>query len=101
MKVVSPTDTTHNTILIPRYFPTNSLTLELYNEASQVVTTVANTYSTVNGNLTITYDYTFAESDKYRVVIKEGLEVVFRGKLIATEQEPDEYKLTNDLYYYE
>lgn len=101
MKVVNPIDTTHNTILIPRYYPTGAVVLELYNESSKVFTTVANTYNTVNGNLTITYNFTFEDNDKFQFTIKENEAIVYRGKLIATSQEPDEYKLTNGLYYYE
>ena len=101
MKVVLPADATHNTILIPRYTPTTALTLSLYNEATQVSTDVANSYVISNGFLTITYDFTFAEGDKYQILIKETAEVVFRGKLIATAQTPQDYKQTNGLYTYE
>ena len=35
MKIVLPTDTTHEITLIPRYYPTNSASLELYNETTK------------------------------------------------------------------
>lgn len=101
MKVVNPINTTHETILIPRYYPTNELFLELYNESTKVSTNVENTYNVLNGNLTITYDFTFQENDKFQFVIKENNDVVYRGKLIAISQTPTEYKLTNGIYYYE
>ena len=35
-------------------------------------------------------------------ILSDGVtEVVYRGKLIATEQETQEYKITKDLYFYE
>ena len=100
MKVVDTNNTTHNITLIPRFDTSNSLTLNFYNEASKVSETVANTHSLVDGYLTLTYDYTYTEGDKFQIEVLDGSEVVYRGKLISTTQEPQEYKLTNDLYIY-
>lgn len=101
MKIVLPTDTTHNTILIPRYSPVGALTLSLYNETTRVSTNVANSYVIADGYLTITYDFSFSEGDKYQLLIKEVDEVVFRGKILATAQTTQQYKQTNGAYTYE
>ena len=101
MKVVNPNNASHDTVIIPRYYPAGALTLSLFNESTRVSTDVANTYATLNGELTITYTFTFADNDKYEILIKETDEVVYRGKIIATTQVSQAYKLSNGLYYYE
>ncbi|HKK11862.1 MAG TPA: hypothetical protein VJ945_03465 [Flavobacteriaceae bacterium] len=100
MKVVLPADTTHNITLIPRFDTVNALTLSLYNEATKVSTTVSNSYLETDGNLVITFDFTFVEKDKYQIKILDGTDVLYRGKLIATTQEPQDYKLTDGRYTY-
>ena len=39
--------------------------------------------------------------DKYQLKIDDTNGIIYRGKLIATDQDPQEFKQTNDLYYYE
>ena len=101
MKIVNPNNASHSITLIPRFDTANLLTLNFFNESNRVTETVANTYSIVDGNLTLNYDYTYSENQKFQIELLDGSEVVYRGKLIATTQEPQEYKLTEGLYIYE
>jgi hypothetical protein len=102
MKVIDFSNTTHTLVLIPRYYPTGAITLELTEEATQTLEVVANTYSTTDGNLSIVFDYDFTGKDKFAMTLKETNEIVYRGKLVVTDQEPQDYKQTNTLYtYYE
>ncbi len=101
MKVVNPNDATHTIRLIPRFYPKGSVTIYLYNEANKDVYSEIITLSEADGYLSIdAITYTFEEGDKYQIKITEGSEVVYRGKIFATEQEPQEYSQTEDLYYY-
>jgi len=99
MKIVNPNDTTHIIDLIPRYYPSGSIAFTLTNEATQTSETITNTYIINDGVLTLTFDYTFLENTKYKIKL-EGVEIVFRGKLFATSQDTQDYKLTNNVYYY-
>ena len=101
MKVIDPNNTSHTLVLIPRYYPTNSLTLEITEEASGVSESIANTYSITDGELSIEFTYDFTGKDKYSLKLNENTEVVYRGKLIVTDKQAQDYKLTNGLYYYE
>lgn len=101
MKVVLPSETTHTIQLIPRFDPYTLLVLSLFKESTRVTTTPANTYYMQNGYLYITFDSTFVEGEKYQIKIASGDDIVWRGKLLATEQVSQKYKLTNDLYFYE
>lgn len=101
MKVVDPNDTIHSIELIPRFYTINSIDIKLYNEADRVETTTTNAYSVTNGVMTYGFTHTFEDNDKYQFTLLDGANVVYRGKLTATSQTPQEYKLTTGLYTYE
>ena len=100
MKIVNTTDTTHNISLIPRYYPDEVVTFELYNEATKEITVIENTYTIENGVFTLIFDYNFTNKEEYQIKLEEN-SIVYRGKLMVTDQRTQEYKLTKDLYYYE
>jgi hypothetical protein len=99
MNVVIPSNTTHTLKLIPRLYPSGVLVLSLFNEATQLSEIVENTYLVTDGNMFLEFDFTFIENSKYQITITEDTEVIYRGKLIATSQIPQDYKLTNNVYY--
>lgn len=101
MKVVLPIDTTHLIALIPRYYTSDALVLELYNEVKQTKEIVPCIYIIQNGLMTITFDYNFIENDKFTIKISDSSGVIYRDKLIATSQTTQDFKSTKDLYYYE
>ena len=102
MKIVLPTDTSHEITLIPRYYPTGSTSLEIYNETTKETTKVVNAFTlSFEGFMYLSFDYNFEDKYKYQMKIHESEEVVFRGKILCTTQETQDYKLTKDLYYYE
>jgi len=105
LKVVNPTDVTHSITLIPRFDNFGLLTLELFNEVTKDKTIVSNIQQLVDGNLIITYDFVFADKDRFQIKITEGPDpdkdpVVYRGKLLATEQNPQDFKLDEGLYFF-
>ena len=101
MKVVDFNDTNHSIKLIPRFYTVNSIDIELYNEATKETTTTTNAYTVTNGVLTYPFTHTFLNNDKYQFKLLDGTAIVYRGKLIATDQVPQDYKLTDGLYTYE
>tara|TARA_R110000772_G_scaffold5839_1_gene20805 strand:+ start:1382 stop:1687 length:306 start_codon:yes stop_codon:yes gene_type:complete len=101
MKIVLPTDTNHDIDFIPRFYPTGAIDLYLTNESTKVEVLVASTYIIQNGFVFLNFDKTFSDGQKYRIKITENSNVVFRGKLLVTTQDTQEYKLTKGKYYYE
>lgn len=110
MIVVNPTETRHNISLIPRYYTTDAFVLELKNESTNVLSTInivlsgssfTNNFSISDGYLFLKFDADFLENDKFRITLKQGDEIMYRGKIKATSQEPQDYKQTKDKYYYE
>ena len=100
MKVVTP-NTTHTITLIPRFYPCNEVVVSLYNEVDRTTSTPDNTYYINNGTMNVSFDYTFVNKDKFQLKITEGDDVVFRGKIICTDQDTQEFKLTDGIYRYE
>lgn len=93
MKVVLPVDTEQSFKFIPRVYPTGALTFYLKNEATKTETSVANTYATVDGIITITFTFDFTERDKYQIRILESTDVIYRGKLFVTAQTPQDFNI--------
>jgi len=83
MKVVNPNNTTHTIELVPRIYPLGTIELELYNETTKVTTVVDNTFLVTDGVLTLDFDFTFVESDKFQFKLTSGTDIAYRGKLIA------------------
>ena len=101
MKVVNPNDGSHTIQLIPRIYPFNSLVLELKDEQTKIAVIVTNTYIVSDGVMTINFDFDFTNKEKFEIKITENDNVVYRGKIIATTQDSQDFKLTKDLYFYE
>lgn len=99
MKVVSPNDTTHTITFIPRYYPTTGMELKLINEVTKVETIVVNSPSVSNGIVSMEFDFTFAERDKYNMIVSE-LDIVYRGDIFATSQAPQNFDITENYITY-
>jgi len=93
-QVVDPNNTTHTIEVIPRYYDFTGAALTLTNLAKDFDQVVTHTESTTNGVLSIEFDFTFTERDKYTVKLEEGTDVVYRGQLFATDQESQDFDIT-------
>jgi len=101
MKVIDFNDSTHEIKVIPRYYTENTVQIELINEVDRVTTTTSNSYTITDGIMTYGFTHAFIENDKYQFTLLDGSTVIYRGKLIATAQTTQAYKLTNGMYTYE
>lgn len=103
MKVFDPDNANHTFSFIPRFDVTGNMDLYIYNETTKETTTKSTvTYTLTDGVVDVSFTFTFTDKGKYQLkAVKNGGDVVYRGKAIATNQTPDEYKLTTDLYFYE
>jgi len=108
MKVISPDDTTHVIKLIPRFYEVGAtLTVNLYDEGKRVNQDVTlSTFTVVDRFVNVTFtdaefdDLDFYENGRYQIRITDvdSAEILYRGKMIATTQTPQDYKLTNGLF---
>lgn len=100
MKVLLPSNTTHSIVIEPRFYPTSTIDISIYNEYNKDVSTPSITYITTNGLTTCTFDLVVTEGQRFQLKIVEGSNVVYRGKAFATEQETQNFDLTKDVYTY-
>ena len=99
--VINPNNLKHTIRIVPRYYPTDTINLYLYNEATQETSNPTAIYSNADIYTEITFDFTFKESDKHQIkILDSNDEIVYRGLSIATSQEPQEYLITKNAYYY-
>lgn len=101
MKVLLPSNTSHSITVIPRYYPTNTLSLEIIKEGYDSTETIIPTYSILNGVMTLNFDLTGVAQDRFLLKLTEDNTLVFIGKVFFTEQETQDFKLTKDTYIYE
>jgi len=100
MKVVNPNNTTHIIGIIPRYYGFVDAVLTLSSLTDDKDEVVAYTSVLTEGVLSITFDYDFTERDKYTVKLIEIDEVVWRGQIFATEQETQDFDITENYFTY-
>lgn len=100
MNVVNPNNTTHNLKIIPRANNIGILIFELINEQTKEVFLPIFTALFEDGYLTLTFDFIFVENQKFQIKIFNDI-VFYRGKLMATSQDTQNFKASNEIYYYE
>tara|TARA_R110000765_G_scaffold127226_1_gene225244 strand:+ start:292 stop:696 length:405 start_codon:yes stop_codon:yes gene_type:complete len=61
---------------------------------------VNNTFEIVKGEIVLTFDYTFTNESSYSVVVNyiNTSEVIYRGLILATTQDTQDYSLTQSEY---
>ena len=102
MKVINPNNQINEIKLIPRFNDVESFDLLLINETTKEQTTFfISNYTYEDGILVFDLDFETNEGDKYELKLSILNEVLYRGKIFATEQETQDFDLTKDLYIYE
>jgi hypothetical protein len=99
--VVNPNLTTHTIKLVPRFSTSSVLTLTVVDSTLGTSTDLATTY-TIGGDykLALTFDYTFIDETSYQLRLTDNTtsEIVYRGLVLATLQDAQDYKLTDNIY---
>lgn len=100
MKIVSPNDTEHEIIFIPRGYINGDVVLELYNEETSVTTTHELTPITVDGYVYLNFEQEFINKSNYQIKVTSNTDIIYRGKLFVTDQISDlqDYKITKDVF---
>ncbi len=109
MKIINPNDSTHTIKLITRDSDISTpLDFELYDEGKRITESISSAnFSVIDGYLIWEFDtvdfsnITFLENSTYQLKVSDGTDVVYRGKILATTQTTQDFKLTDGLYSYE
>ena len=102
MIVVDPSLTTHTINIVPRDYDLG-VSFEVYirNETTKEENALTTTTNELNRGLEITFDFNFTDRYNYELrIVKRNDIVVYRGKIFATSQNPQDYKQTTDKYYW-
>ena len=101
MIVVDPSLTSHTINIVPRKYDFVSFDMYIRNETTKEENTVNTTTNELNRGLEITFDFDFTDRYNYEIrIVNENGFVMYRGKIFATSQNPQEYKQTTDKYYW-
>jgi hypothetical protein len=103
MKIINPIDTEHELILIPRYYVSGDVSLELTNEFTKEVNTYALTPITIDGYMYLNFTDTFDNNSKFQIKVTDNQNVLFRGILFVIDQSEDtqNYKTSKGVFTYE
>jgi hypothetical protein len=99
--IVNPRLTTHTIRLVPRFSTSNVLTLTVTDSTLGTSTDLNPNYTTGGDyKLSLTFDYTFTNESSYQLKLTDSVtnEIVYRGLVLATTQNSQTYKLTDNLY---
>tara|TARA_R110002020_G_scaffold110866_6_gene256147 strand:+ start:3374 stop:3679 length:306 start_codon:yes stop_codon:yes gene_type:complete len=100
MKVLTPSETTQNISLIPRFAPSGTITIDTYNEFTKATTSQTVIYAIDGGVLNAVFDLECSEMDRFTFSLSDSNGVFYRCKALATTQELDKIQLTKNKYKY-
>lgn len=100
MIVLNPDQTSHEIVIIPRFYFQGEVVMELYNEDKSTTLTFELTPTTIYGYVYLMFDQEFENNTNYQIKITLGNSIVYRGKLFVTNQTDDlqDYKITKDVF---
>jgi len=102
MIVVDPSLTNHTINIIPRDYDLGvSFKVYITNETTKEENTVPTIINELNRGVQLSFLFNFTDSYNYELrIVKTGGFILYRGKIFATSQDPQDYKQTTDKYYW-
>tara|TARA_B110000285_G_C14734930_1_gene428152 strand:- start:263 stop:568 length:306 start_codon:yes stop_codon:yes gene_type:complete len=100
--IINPKNTEHTLRVIPRFNPSTSLVINIKDTTTDLdedISIESYAFTTTGG---IEFDFGFEATDetRYQITIRQFKTIVYRGIMIATSQDTQDYQLTNDKYYF-
>ena len=112
MIIVQATQGKQEIKVVPRHFPCTVVGVVITDSFSGVVTVAEVPYREWNNKLSVTIDYLFVENRQYQIIIVDNYvevrsdlvvvpeNIVYRGILMFTSQDTQEYESSKDYYTY-
>ena len=96
---VNTNNTSHLLKITPRLFQCTDIEIVITDSFKRVVDTVYPTYWEDNNLLNVSFDYDFTDENNYQIKITDAdSEIVYRGEILSTTQESQDYSATNNRY---
>lgn len=127
MNIINQNNTNHEIKIIPRFYILDDLVFELYNErtksifnfkfaeilllqnshfilmqnADYILMQNSDYYYNLGGYYYFNFQLNTFEGEKFQIKIIGNNKIIYRGKLMATSQNTQNFKASNENYYYE
>ena len=101
--IINPNNIQHTIAFVPRFDPIGAFKYKLVDTATDYVEEdeVDSYEITTRGKVNFTLSADVTSETRYQLTITTlGGEIMYRGLVIATAQDTQEYQLTNDKYYF-
>lgn len=100
MTVLNPNNTTHTLKIIPRFYPSGNVTLDITREDYSPGFSLLLLPIIQDGYMYLPFDHEFENASSWSVKVSESDEVVYRGKIYVTDQSDDTqgFKLSKDIF---
>tara|TARA_R110000796_G_scaffold109311_1_gene220680 strand:- start:501 stop:809 length:309 start_codon:yes stop_codon:yes gene_type:complete len=101
--IINPNNTEHSIAFVPRFDPPEAFVYVLTDTATDYAEKedVGDYEITTRGRVRFILSADVTNETRYQLTIKTlGGEIMYRGLVIATTQDTQEYQLTNDKYYF-
>jgi hypothetical protein len=87
MKIIYAENTTHVITLIPRYYPTGSVIVELENQTTRAKGNVTNSYTITDGIMTVTFEIVVKNKDNFYFTISKDGKIIYKGQIIVKDEQ--------------
>ena len=100
--IINPSDTDHTLKVVPRFYPCNHIKVIIKDTTTGIELTEPSKYRKIGNKLSFDFSLTCIEETRYQITLSDNdtNEVIYRGIMIATNQDTQEYQLTKDKFYY-
>ena len=100
--IINPTKASHTLRIIPRFNPSASLVLNIKDTTTNLDEDISlSSYDfPTTGGIQFAFSFEATDETRYQITVRQEKDIVYRGILIATSQDTQEYQLTNDKYYF-
>jgi hypothetical protein len=87
MKIIYAGNTTHVITLIPRYYATGSVIVELENQTTRAKGNVTNSYTITDGIMTVTFEMVVKNKDNFYFTLSKDGKTIYKGQIIVKDEQ--------------
>ena len=98
MNIINPTLTTNEIVILPRSYDSSApLNVVLkYEDSDKRLTPLVSNDAIVGNNLVFNINGTYLEGQRYTLTVDQNGKNIFRGLILVTEFEQDNYTINNN-----
>ena len=101
MHIVKSINSTHTIKFIPREYTLLDMVLTITNEANDTDYVLANSFITIDGIMSLTFDFDFTNKQRFSLFIEDAKEnIIYRGKILCLDDNTQDVKQTTQYYTY-